>query len=137
MSSRVILVQKAVRKICQDPLFVNRWVLLPSLHQALRSKFKYNEKDISLITLSKSIGKIDPNIDSLNMLHDSGFYRAKNGNIRCIFFQDPPKKEGSAIHPEMALVNPDTESLGIFESAGQSIRGVETPLIFSVLLKVS
>ena len=71
---------------------MNRWVLLPSLHQALRSKFKYNEKDISLITLSKSIGKIDPNIDSLNMLHDSGFYRAKNGNIRCIFFQDPPQK---------------------------------------------
>ena len=89
MTSRVILVQKAVRKICLDPLFVNRWVQLPSLYKALQKKFKYSEKDLPLITLSKSIGKMDPNIDSLNTLHESGFYRAKNGNIRCIFFQHP------------------------------------------------
>ena len=92
MSSRQILVQKAVRKICLDPLFVNRWVQLPSLYEALRSKFKYSKKDLPMITFSKAIGKMDPNIDSLNILHESGFYRAKNGNIRCVFLQHPPSK---------------------------------------------
>ena len=44
-----------------------------------------------MITFSKAIGKMDPNIDSLNILHESGFYRAKNGNICCVFLQHPPK----------------------------------------------
>ena len=44
---------------------------------------------ISKATLSKSLGKIEPMIDSLDSKHPSGFYRAKMGNEFLFYIQDP------------------------------------------------
>ena len=60
-----------------------------------------------MVTLSKSIGKMDPNIDSLNILHESGIYRAKNGNVRCILFQDPPQTNPPSFISSASLLKGD------------------------------
>ena len=64
-TSKIILLQKAVRNIALDGSFQNRWVSASSLVRALKVRYQFDSAiTISTATLSRAIGKINPDIDS-------------------------------------------------------------------------
>ena len=88
-TSKVILLQKAVRNITLDGSFRNRWVSASSLEKALTLRYKFDSTiTISKATLSRAVGKINPCIDTQNLKHASGMYRGVLGNEKFYFVQD-------------------------------------------------
>ena len=87
--SKIILLQKAARNVCADSCFCNRWVPLKSIERGIKLRYPYESLHISKATLSKSLGKIEPMIGSLDSKHPSGFYQAKMGNEFLFYIQDP------------------------------------------------
>ena len=80
-TSKVILLQKAVRNITLDGSFRNRWVSASSLEKALTLRYKFDSTiTISKATLSRAVGKINPCIDSQHLKHTSVMYRGVLGN---------------------------------------------------------
>ena len=88
-TSKVILLQKAVRNITLDGSFRNRWVSASSLEKALTLRYQFDSTiTISKATLSRAVGKINPCIDTQNLKHASGMYRGVLGNEKFYFVQD-------------------------------------------------
>ena len=88
-TSRVILLQKAVKNISLDSNFRNRWTIAISLGEALSVRYKLENIIITKSIISRAIGKIDPSITNLTAKHQSGiYYRGTNSMEKCYFFQD-------------------------------------------------
>ena len=88
-TSKVILLQKAVRNITLDGSFRNRWVSASSLEKALTLRYQFDSTiTISKATLSRAVGKINPCIDTQNLKHASGMYRGVFGREKFYYVQD-------------------------------------------------
>ena len=93
---RVILMDKpqvirlAIRHIAADITFTNRWVSVTALDKGLSARYKFDSDIIiSKKSISRSISKIEPSLDSLTVANSSGIYRGKHGNENYYFFQVP------------------------------------------------
>ena len=65
---------------------------LTLLQKALTKRYYFNETyPLLKVSLSKSLGQLECNIDSLHSKHPSGFYRQKFGTEMLIYVQDPEK----------------------------------------------
>ena len=79
--TKLIVLQKAARNVCADSCFRNRWVPIKSIERGIKLRYPYESLHISKATLSKSLGKIEPTIDSLDSKHPSGLAHAARSNI--------------------------------------------------------
>ena len=93
---RVILMDKpqvirlAIRHIAADITFTNQWVSVTALDKGLSTRYKFDSDIIiSKKSISRSISKIEPSLDSLTVANSSGIYRGKHGNENYYFFQVP------------------------------------------------
>ena len=93
-SSNQLTVQRAVQNLPKSKLFLNRWTSAASIRVAIGERYKLHGIKLRKATISRHLGKLDPNIDCLSNRHDSGVYRARKNQERLYFFQngqlDPP-----------------------------------------------
>ena len=67
-TSKIILVQKAVKNISKNLLFRNRWVSINSLLTAVKRSYDFDDEyNINKASLSKFIGKMVTSIDNLDV----------------------------------------------------------------------
>ena len=75
-TSKVILVQKVVKNLARDGSFLNRWVSANSIFPVISVRYQFDTSlTISKATLSRDMGKIDPDIDNQTIKHGTGIYR--------------------------------------------------------------
>ena len=68
-ASKTALFQKEAKNIVVDPSFCNRWVSATSLFEVLEQRYKFDDDYIiTKAFISRSIGKIEPNIDDQKMI---------------------------------------------------------------------
>ena len=81
-----ILVQ-AIQNVSQNHEFRNRWVCQSSLMKAMTGKFVFHT-EVNARTFSRAFSKISPSCDNLSLKNAVGYFRAKKGQERFIFFQE-------------------------------------------------
>jgi hypothetical protein len=77
-TSKTKILQKAFLFLTTERCFQKRWVSLSSIESALRLRYAFGDHyNFDKAMLSKSLGKLDYKIDSLQEPNDHGVYRCK------------------------------------------------------------
>jgi hypothetical protein len=77
-TSKTKILQRAFMFLTTDQSFQKQWVGIPSIEAALCLRFSFGEHyNFDRATLSKSLGKLHPKINSLQEKTQHGVYRCK------------------------------------------------------------
>jgi hypothetical protein len=77
-TSKTKILQRAFMFLTTDRSFQKRWVSISSIEAALRLRYSFGDHyNFDKAMLSKSLGKLHPQIDSLQDQNDHGVYRCK------------------------------------------------------------
>ncbi len=89
-TSKTKVLQKAFLFLTTERSFQKRWVSLSSIESALRLRYPFGDHyNFEKSTLSKSLGNLHPNIDSLQDPNVLGVYRCKMSRGYFFTIQDP------------------------------------------------
>jgi hypothetical protein len=89
-TSKTKVLQKAFLFLTSERSFQKRWVSLSSIESALRLRYSFGDHyNFDKAMLSKTLGKIDPKIDSLRDPNGHGVYRCKMSGGYFSTIQDP------------------------------------------------
>ena len=91
-SSKYTLVIGAINTVTSDVAFRDRWFSIHSLEKAIKCRYQFDDSlTITTSILSRSLGKIESEIDMLGFPHESGYYRGKVGHETFMLVQDGDK----------------------------------------------
>ena len=95
MLDKTNVLQRAVREVTRDISFTNRWASVTSIEKGINSRYQLDTTTkFTKISISRSITKIEPCLDTLTIKNSSGIYRGKYKNEFFYFFQkgntEPP-----------------------------------------------
>ena len=90
-AARQLLLQKAVKNITKTVYFTNRWIHIDSLLKAVTTRYKLANLEVSKATLSRHIGKLEPDIDRVALYHVTGVYRVNKNREVFYYFQENPR----------------------------------------------
>ena len=95
MMDKSTVVQRAIREVTRDISFTNRWTSVISIEKGINSRYQFdNTTKITKMSISRSLSKIEPCLDSLTIQNSSGIYRGKYKGELFYFFQkgtsEPP-----------------------------------------------
>ena len=90
ISSRQLTLQKAVKNLMKTTHFTNRWVKLSSIEKAIKTRYQLTGIVVSKATISRHLGKLEPDIDNMQFPHYSGVYRNRHLDDTYLYFQVPP-----------------------------------------------
>ena len=88
-ASRQLTLQKAVQNISKTVYFAKRWVGVTCLVDAISTRYTLEGFVISKATVSRHLGKIEPDIDNCLYKHSSGVFRGIRSREAYYFFQNP------------------------------------------------
>ena len=91
-ASRQLTLQKAVKNVSRIVYFADRWVGVTTLVTAVSTRYKLEGFVVSKATVSRHLGKMEPDIDNLSFKHNSGVFRGVKQREFYYFFQDPMKE---------------------------------------------
>ena len=132
IGSKQLTLQKAVRNVMNSVHFSNRWVKLSSVERAVKTRYQLTGMVVSKATISRHVGKLEPDISNLQYKHHSGIYKSTHLNDTYFFFQDPPASPPLIpppyVKPEWdKIVEIDNERLQIYISQIQQMENRHRP----------
>ena len=81
MLDKTTVLQRAIREVTRDIIFTNRWASVTSIEKGINSRYQFDSTTkFTKISISRSITKIEPCLDTLTIQNSSGIYRGKYKN---------------------------------------------------------